>query len=317
MRHAGRVRLATLARHRCRRWWLAFFVGRDFMPRLDEGAFLLQTMLPAEASLDEVDAANHRVEDVLRALPRGGGRGAPHRPRRAHRGPDAAHGLGRPGGAEAGARALARRAGGGDARGAGEGARRSRCCSPRRWACASTRAWAARPADLSVRIFGPDLDELARLGDRARELMAAIEGIEDLRRRAGRTACRSCGSPSTARRRRAWGSRPARSSAPCASAWWARSSRRCGSASGASTCVLRAQDDRRARRRRRSARLLIDGHDGTKIPLGQLARDRGGLRPGRRPPRGGQPPHRGRGQRVRPRPGQRGRGGPRAAGART
>ena len=37
------------------------------------------------------------------------------------------------------------------------------------------------PADLSVRIFGPDLDELARLGDRARDLMSGVEGIEDLR----------------------------------------------------------------------------------------------------------------------------------------
>jgi cobalt-zinc-cadmium resistance protein CzcA len=37
------------------------------------------------------------------------------------------------------------------------------------------------PADLSVRIFGPDLNELARLGSQAQQLMAGIEGIEDLR----------------------------------------------------------------------------------------------------------------------------------------
>ncbi len=37
------------------------------------------------------------------------------------------------------------------------------------------------PADLSVRVFGPDLNELARLGDQARDLMADIQGIEDLR----------------------------------------------------------------------------------------------------------------------------------------
>ena len=36
------------------------------MPRIDEGALLLQTNLPAEASLDEVDRLNHRVEDLLR-----------------------------------------------------------------------------------------------------------------------------------------------------------------------------------------------------------------------------------------------------------
>src|SRR6185295_5403513 len=37
------------------------------------------------------------------------------------------------------------------------------------------------PADLSVRIFGPDLDVLGRLGDAARDLMAGVEGVEDLR----------------------------------------------------------------------------------------------------------------------------------------
>src|SRR5690606_2055249 len=36
---------------------------------LHEGAFLMQTNLPAEASLDEVDRLNHRVEDVLRRFP--------------------------------------------------------------------------------------------------------------------------------------------------------------------------------------------------------------------------------------------------------
>ena len=48
---------------------LALRVGNDFMPQLDEGAFLVQTYLPAEASLEEVDRLNHRVEDVLREFP--------------------------------------------------------------------------------------------------------------------------------------------------------------------------------------------------------------------------------------------------------
>jgi len=48
---------------------LAPLLGTDFMPRLDEGAYLLQTVLPAEASLDEVDRLNHRVEDLLREVP--------------------------------------------------------------------------------------------------------------------------------------------------------------------------------------------------------------------------------------------------------
>ena len=48
---------------------LALWIGSDFMPALDEGAFLLQTNLPPEASLEEVDRLNHRVEDVLREFP--------------------------------------------------------------------------------------------------------------------------------------------------------------------------------------------------------------------------------------------------------
>ncbi|HET9451869.1 MAG TPA: efflux RND transporter permease subunit, partial [Aggregicoccus sp.] len=68
MRHAGRVRVATLALT-LPALALGFAVGTDFMPRLDEGALLIQTMLPAEASLEEVDRLNHRVEDVLRGFP--------------------------------------------------------------------------------------------------------------------------------------------------------------------------------------------------------------------------------------------------------
>jgi cobalt-zinc-cadmium resistance protein CzcA len=37
------------------------------------------------------------------------------------------------------------------------------------------------PADLSVRVFGPDLDELARLGGEVQDLMGDVEGVEDLR----------------------------------------------------------------------------------------------------------------------------------------
>ena len=37
------------------------------------------------------------------------------------------------------------------------------------------------PADLSVRIFGPDLDELSRLAEQAEQLIGGVEGITDLR----------------------------------------------------------------------------------------------------------------------------------------
>jgi len=68
MRHAGWVRIGTLA-ITVPALLLALSIGRDFMPQLDEGALLLQTILPPEASLDEADSLNHRVEDVLREFP--------------------------------------------------------------------------------------------------------------------------------------------------------------------------------------------------------------------------------------------------------
>ena len=37
------------------------------------------------------------------------------------------------------------------------------------------------PADLSVRIFGPDLDELARLAEQAEGRIRAVDGVADLR----------------------------------------------------------------------------------------------------------------------------------------
>jgi hypothetical protein len=78
-------------------------------------------------------------------------------------------------------RSRARRAGGRHA-----GRRRPRAgrdgrCSPRRSACASTRAWAAHAADLSVRIFGPDLDVL---GDAGRARRAHRSASRRARRRA-------------------------------------------------------------------------------------------------------------------------------------
>ena len=68
LRQAGWVRIGSLA-VTIPALILAFIVGSDFMPKLDEGAFLLQTVLPPEASLDQVDRLNHRAEDLLREFP--------------------------------------------------------------------------------------------------------------------------------------------------------------------------------------------------------------------------------------------------------
>jgi cobalt-zinc-cadmium resistance protein CzcA len=68
MKRPGLVQMATVA-IAVPAVYLALAVGSDFMPRLDEGALLLQTSLPPDASLEEVDRTNHRVEDALRTFP--------------------------------------------------------------------------------------------------------------------------------------------------------------------------------------------------------------------------------------------------------
>jgi len=68
MRYAGLVRVGALV-VTIPALVLAFYLGSDFMPKLDEGAFLIQTFLPPDASLDEVDRVNHSVEDALRSIP--------------------------------------------------------------------------------------------------------------------------------------------------------------------------------------------------------------------------------------------------------
>lgn len=155
-------------------------LGRDFLPSLDEGAFLVQTFLPAEASLDEVDRQNHRVEDQLRQIPevvevsRRTGRAErtedpmPHtisdvlvllRPERA-----------RPLEAiEAEVRERLERV-------PGVGATVTTPLAMR-----IDEGLGGSPADLSVRVFGEDLEALARVAEEVRARLQPIEGIADLR----------------------------------------------------------------------------------------------------------------------------------------
>ena len=247
---------------------LATAIGNDFMPQLDEGAFLLQTVLPNEAALEEVDRLNHRVEDVLRSVPevedvvRRTGRAErtedpmPHtlsdvlvslKPDRSRDLDDI------------------------------ESDMRERLEDVPGVAILFTTPLGMRideglggtPADLSVRIFGPDLDELARLGERAERLMAGVPGLTDLRRET------LTGLPqlqivvnrdATARVGLAPGDvikavRIGLVGEEGAQVW---------SGQRRFDLVVKLRDDRRnsidAIRT-----LLIDGHDGTKIPLGQLA----------------------------------------------
>ena len=179
MRRAGLVRVLSLA-VTLPALALAFFVGSDFMPRLDEGAFLLQTVLPAEASLAEVDRLNHRAEDILRDVPevedvvRRTGRAERTEDPMPHTVSDVLVVL-----KPDRSRSLEEI----------EEDMRERLESVPGVAILFTTPLGMRideglggtPADLQVRIYGPDLDRLARLAAAAQRILAPIEGIADLR----------------------------------------------------------------------------------------------------------------------------------------
>jgi heavy metal efflux system protein len=268
MRHAGRVRLATLL-ITVPALAAAFLVGRDFMPRLDEGAFLLQTMLPAEASLAQVDAANHRVEDLLRSFPevedvvRRTGRAERTEDPMPHTVSDVLVVLRPDRGRSLEDLETAMR----------ETLERVPAISVLFTTPLGMRideGLGGTPADLSVRIFGSDLDELARLGDRARDLMGRTRGIEDLRvEQAGRLPQMRIAVDREAAAR--VGLTPGEIVRSVRVGLVGEEFSQVWLGQRRFDLVLRAQDDRR-RDAAAIRSLLLDGHDGTKIPLGQVAR---------------------------------------------
>jgi heavy metal efflux system protein len=155
-------------------------VGSDFMPKLDEGAFLIQTILPPEASLDQVDRVNHQFEDALREFPevedvvRRSGRAERTEDPMPHTMSDVLVVL-KPNRKRSTAQL--------------ETAMRERLESVPGGSALFTTPLGMRideglggtPADLYVRIFGPDLDQLAQIGERARAIMSQVKGVTDLR----------------------------------------------------------------------------------------------------------------------------------------
>ncbi len=179
LRHAGVVQVVTIALA-APSLVLALAVGSDFMPQLDEGAFLLQTSLPPDSSLDEVDRMNHRVEDVLRTFPEV--EDVVRRTGRAERTEDPMpHTLSdvlivlKP----ERTRSLEEL----------EAAMRQQLEHTPGVSLLFTTPLGMRideglggtPADLSVRIFGPELEQLSVLGQRAERIVATVPGITDLR----------------------------------------------------------------------------------------------------------------------------------------
>ena len=159
---------------------IATRIGSDFMPKLDEGALLLQTVLPPEASLEEVDRLNHRIEDLLREIPevddvvRRTGRAEATEDPMPHTMSDVLVVL-----KEDRSRTIEEL----------EDVMRDRLRPVPGIATLFTTPLGMRideglggtPADISVRIFGPDLDELARLAEQARRIMGGVSGVSDLR----------------------------------------------------------------------------------------------------------------------------------------
>jgi cobalt-zinc-cadmium resistance protein CzcA len=179
MRHAGLVQIATMA-ITIPGIGLATIVGSDFMPQLDEGAFLLQTIMPPDTALDEVDRVNHRVEDVLRRFEdvedvvRRTGRAERTEDPMPHVVSDVLVVL-----------KADRRA---DLEALESDMREALDSVPGVSILFTTplgmridEGLGGTPADLSVRVFGPDLDELARMGGQVQRLIADVDGIEDLR----------------------------------------------------------------------------------------------------------------------------------------
>jgi cobalt-zinc-cadmium resistance protein CzcA len=247
---------------------LATRIGSDFMPQLDEGAFLLQTVLPAEAALDEVDRLNHRVEDSLREIDevedvvRRTGRAErtedpmPHtvsdilvvmKPDRSRPLEEIEH----------------------DMRERLEELPGITVLFTTPLGMRIDEGLGGTPADLSVRIFGPDLDELARLAEQAEELIRGVDGVEDLRaeqltglpqlqisvnREAAARVGLAPGDVIRAVRIGLVGEEQ--------SQIWLGQRR--------FDLVVRLRDDARATFDAIRT-LFVDGHDGTRIPLGQLA----------------------------------------------
>jgi heavy metal efflux system protein len=243
-------------------------IGSDFMPRLDEGALLLQTVLPPEASLDEVDRLNHRVEDLLRDVPevddvvRRTGRAEATEDPMPHTVSDVLVVL------KTDRRRTVDEL---------EDVMRDRLKSVPGVTVLFTTPLGMRideglggtPADIAVRIFGPDLDELAGQAEHARQVMSTVPGISDLRadqltglpqlriavdRQATARVGLTPGDVIRALRIGLVGEEE--------SEMWL-GQRRFG-------LVVRLAEDKR-NDVNAIGTLFIDGHDGTRIPLSQLA----------------------------------------------
>ena len=155
-------------------------LGSDFIPPLNEGALLLQTVVPAEASLAQVDQLNHRVEDILREFPevedvvRRTGRAEHTEDPMPHTLSDVL--------------VVLKDNVGGDLSELEDRMREALERAPGIAPLFTTplgmridEGLGGTPADISVRVFGPDLATLSKLAAEAQEIMEGVGGLADLR----------------------------------------------------------------------------------------------------------------------------------------
>jgi cobalt-zinc-cadmium resistance protein CzcA len=268
MRHGVLVRVASLA-ITVPAIAIGLSIGSDFMPDIDEGALLLQTTLPAEASLDQVDRLNHRVEDVLRKFPEV--EDVVRRTGRSERTEDPMpHTL-----SDVLVTLKPERTRSIDA--LTDAMRKATDAVPGISVLYTTplgmridEGLGGTPADVSIRVFGPDLGELERLGARARQIAGTVRGLSDVRAEEvgglpqlrvvlDRAALARVGlTPGDAIR----ALRIGMVGEEVSEVW--RGQRHF-------SLLVRLQDDHRSDVAAIGA-LLVDGHDGTRVPLDQVAR---------------------------------------------
>jgi cobalt-zinc-cadmium resistance protein CzcA len=265
--HAGPVLIVTLVLT-IPALWLATRIGSDFMPELDEGAVLMQTSLPAEASLDEVDRLNHRVEDVLRSFPevddvvRRTGRAERTEDPMPHTLSDVLIVL-KPDRARSTSQLEE------EMREAVEKVPGVSASFTTPLGMRIDEGLGGTPSDLSVKLFGPDPDKLTELAAAAESTLRAVDGIVDVRpeRLTGLPQLRVDVDRAAAAR---VGLTPGDVIEAIEIGLAGRVISQVWVGQRHFDLVIRLAEDHRRDAASLSA-LLIDGHDGTRIPLGKLA----------------------------------------------
>jgi cobalt-zinc-cadmium resistance protein CzcA len=265
--HAGPVLIVTLVLT-IPALWLATRIGSDFMPELDEGAVLMQTSLPAEASLDEVDRLNHRVEDVLRSFPevddvvRRTGRAERTEDPMPHTLSDVLIVL-KPDRARSTSQLEE------EMREAVEKVPGVSASFTTPLGMRIDEGLGGTPSDLSVKLFGPDPDKVTELAAAAESTLRAVDGIVDVRpeRLTGLPQLRVDVDRAAAAR---VGLTPGDVIEAIEIGLAGRVISQVWVGQRHFDLVIRLAEDHRRDAASLSA-LLIDGHDGTRIPLGKLA----------------------------------------------